>query len=259
MSHHNEEDEKAKARLHNLHVDEVSLVDRAANKRRFLLIKRQGADLTGEVMDVAERGLSSLASAALDVQMERDGSVQRFVELLRTTADDISKVAGIVSEDVSEDAGEEKEESKEEDVAEDPVAVQQQAEPTTQEEPVEENPAADVAQEESKEEVKETETSSEVSKELVASMVDEAVAKALEPHNARFDSIAKSLETLTAQNVQFGEVMKTWSDRLDGLEKVGQSLEKSFDPPNSQTVDPVTTGQQGSGNVAWPMDMNSKV
>jgi hypothetical protein len=41
-----DDDEKPKARLHGMLVEEVSLVDRAANRKRFLIVKRDGDAMT---------------------------------------------------------------------------------------------------------------------------------------------------------------------------------------------------------------------
>ncbi len=87
-------------RLKNLHVDEVSLVDRAANRRRFLMLKRDGGEimsgeLTQEVLDVltvpADGEPAAIAKAGVPVAARP--AAQAVVRLLKGYAAEFTPAA----------------------------------------------------------------------------------------------------------------------------------------------------------------------
>ena len=78
-----------KRRLYNIRVDEVSLVDKAANTRKFLIMKRDG----GEEVEVEElkKVLENIEDALNNLAKRIDGQDERL-KSLEPTAEELQKI-----------------------------------------------------------------------------------------------------------------------------------------------------------------------
>ena len=215
-------------RLVDMVVEEVSLVDRAANLRRFLIVKRDDSmDDTEDTTkaDVPADSPLGLALAALEsltdiVELlgsdvdDADPRIAALAEQLRTTGEQLLSQAGLSEEE----DGDETEKSR--SVADNLVAAKaavarlrrgKKPAPKDKEDPPEDEPKDDT-------------------KKVDLAPITEGLAKL----NEAFKALS---ESVTAQAQRLGRV------------------EKQFGLPNSAPPpEPVTKSQPEE--VGWPMDLN---
>lgn len=91
-------------RLKDTIVEEVSLVDRPANKRPFLVIKRDNTMSNAAALTAASETLEKLPDLVRAANDESEGSAQSLVDSLRKAADQVEEGAGLKKAAKQDDA-----------------------------------------------------------------------------------------------------------------------------------------------------------
>lgn len=311
----------AKARLEDLQVEEVSIVDRAANKHRFLVVKRDGSFSLAEIVEQAITPLQLAVS-----QVNEEGGVIALVSQLRKAADEIEAATkdkdDEPAESETEDEGGETEATPAEPAAEAP-AEQPASEPEDDEDegegepaqkaeapaeppasepapepPAASEPATEPAQKADKPEHGEwvidgvvgfdddgtAYSDAEIEKQDRAEVDVLVSAARSEVAATRAESAATAAETAAETAAQVAKTEKApmpeenSNKELQGLktaidtmianqtklvEAVGgitrriETLEKSYDLPQSRQVEIATNNNPIAESVAWPFDLNA--
>jgi hypothetical protein len=246
-------------RLLDMVVEEVSLVDRAANQRRFLVVKRDSMAKTkdDETLEDAEKAEGEENTAELDGALQAAvtalESLSAIVELLSAGASpDGSRLATLASElrQVAEQIGNEG--------AEEPA----EAEPT--EAANEESEPAPAAAEKGKKPAEADEDDEE--KPRKARAKGEPASKARPPKKpapkpagkddedsepaSKSSSLEQALEKLTDSVCKLTETVQHQQERLG-------RVEKQFGMPNSsQAPETPVSKTKSDDSVGWPLDLN---
>lgn len=142
-----------KARLADIQVDEVSFVDKAANKRKFLFMKRdttEGGDSLNlikafqnskgaiQALEAIDKGFDDLAAAIL-TKSEEDGTEEDLKKFLQYKEEEVLKFQALVvakmetifgvSKAKGKDEDEDKDEDKDEDEDSDMMEEDQESDP----------------------------------------------------------------------------------------------------------------------------------
>jgi len=247
MSTQDKDGESGTHRLIDMVVEEVSLVDRAANKHRFLLVKRdkpmadknkkknpktdeleqepetggQGTKKSiGDALGIATSALEALTNAIEQLGQAGDADstpiISELAEELAEVAGQLASSAGVESPEVSGEL------TAVADNVRSMLSEVSQLLASSSEKKVDAGQSVVVASATDPSELAEEGSSSELGKQLA--------------------SVASSLRSLT-------DVVKEQSQRLT-------KLEKSVGLPNSRQASEAPAARPAKEDVSWPLDMN---
>ena len=215
-------------RLVDMVVEEVSLVDRAANLRRFLIVKRDDSMDTEETtkLDVHKDSPRGMALAALEsltdiVELlgddDSDPRIAALAEQLRTTSEQLLEQAGLAGP-------EEADEPKKTKSVADNLSAAKAAAARLRRSGRKPNPEED--------EPTEGAPKDDATKKVDLAPITEGLAKLNESFKALSESVTSQAQRLSR-------------------------VEKQFGLPNSIPTQPPTPKTKPDDEVAWPLDLNN--
>ena len=239
-------------RLIDMVVEEVSLVDRAANEHRFLIVKRSDP-MNPDAAQVPE---ANAEDASAETETNKDAHADPAPDVMATAVAALEALTEAV-EILNADGGDQAR------LAELAAELQALASKLAGEEPAA-DPAAETAEEASDPDTASAVDSIRATLSRVEAMVDAAAAaKPPEPANDPEPDAAPDAAPAAAQESAVTEHLAAVAKALRDLTSTVQAqhqriaqVEKRFGMPNSARSDERPKSAPAS-SVGWPMDMNN--
>ena len=208
-------------------VEEVSLVDRPANKRKFLLNKSEAMDKAIKAIEVAQSAIVQLP--AVIEKTGASGDPAALVELFKSTTVDLAQVVGLPN----------------------PFMVQAAAPTKDDEEEEETKKAAPAKDEDEDDKAKQKAAPPEEEEEEKAKKKTKSVDPLMDKLNEMSTALGKVTQTISTLAQTVGKQELAAAATQARLTQV----EKGLVPPNSTPAE--ARVPLAEKKVAWPQDMNA--